>query len=100
MGRYPESQELFEEIKNKKYKIIEEWVEDKKGEDVHLDFKTKSRSDKEKLSDDDRKNLGKSISSFSNTAGGILFWGISTKNNKKNYDYAKKNNQLKIRRTF
>lgn len=45
-------------------------------ENLHYDYKTKSDSRNPKLNGDDKKNLAKAISGFSNSAGGVLIWGI------------------------
>lgn len=45
----------------------------------HVDFKQKRNSSIATLEDDDRRNLAKAVSGFSNSGGGILIWGIEDK---------------------
>ena len=48
-------------------------------ENLQLEFKTKKEPNKLKLHIDDKQNLGKALSGFSNAEGGIVIWGIATK---------------------
>jgi len=51
-------------------------------ENFYIDFKNISTSkDANCLSQDDRKNLAKAISGFSNTSGGLIVWGIKDNRN-------------------
>lgn len=45
-------------------------------ERVHFDFKEKADRRKSSLDDADRRNLGKALSGFANSNGGVLIWGI------------------------
>ena len=45
-------------------------------ERYYFDYKTKSDPLDPKLSESDRKNLGKGVSGFANSKGGVLIWGI------------------------
>jgi predicted HTH transcriptional regulator len=48
-------------------------------ERVHFDFKSKANPREAKLNDDDIKNVAKAVSGFSNSAGGVLIFGIEDK---------------------
>lgn len=51
-------------------------------ENFYIDFKNISTTKNETcLSHDDRKNLAKAISGFSNTSGGLIIWGIKDNRN-------------------
>jgi len=45
-------------------------------ERLHVDFKQKRDRRHAKLDDVDKKNLGKALSGFANSGGGVLVWGI------------------------
>lgn len=45
----------------------------------HVDFKQKRDSSVASLDDDDKRNLAKAVSGFSNSGGGVLIWGIEDK---------------------
>jgi len=67
-------EEYFEEIG---YQEILKFVEEKREEDVYLEFKTAVHlnvNDQNKNSD--KKNLSKCISGFANSNGGIIIWGV------------------------
>ena len=62
---------------------IQQTVERKAEEGLHLDFKQKTDNELPALSDDDRANLAKAISGFANTDGGLVIWGVKAKANNK-----------------
>ena len=70
--------ELFRRLKKDKYYEIEALMRNLEPENEFLDYKT-TNSSNGKLTDDDFKNLSKAISGFGNSDGGILIWGIGTK---------------------
>jgi hypothetical protein len=56
---------------------IDEFIQTRQSEELFLDFKRSSDSgNNSRLSDNDRKNLGKAISGFGNSAGGVIVWGV------------------------
>jgi Putative DNA-binding domain len=59
--------------------VVARYVRPKVSETNHLEFKQKRDPKSTALDLDDRKNFSKAISSFSNSNGGILVWGVSTK---------------------
>ncbi len=62
---------------------IKKTVDCKIEEDLYLEFKQKSESRDSLANDDDRANLAKAISGFSNTDGGLIIWGVRAKHKKK-----------------
>ena len=52
----------------------------------YLDFKTINRSDL--THSDDKKNLAKALSGFSNSSGGLIVWGVIARKNAANVDCA------------
>ena len=66
--------------------IIEEYIDKQQEEHLTLDFKTLNSS---QLNREDRKNLGKTISGFANSSGGIVVWGIDARKNENGIDCAK-----------
>lgn len=69
--------EIYDRIKSKGQSAIEEFIEDRKFEDLYLDFKRSSdNGEGNKLSNSDNKNLAKAISGFGNSEGGVIIWGV------------------------
>lgn len=65
---------------------IDDYISRGQEEHLQLDFKiVKSAS---LASADDRRNLAKSISGFANSAGGIIIWGVSARQNDQGIDCA------------
>jgi predicted HTH transcriptional regulator len=58
-------------------------------EGQRLEFKRKSNPDRPDLNADDRKNLGESLSAFSNAEDGVVLWGIMDERGADGLDYAK-----------
>lgn len=80
---------LIENIKKNGIEQIEKIVsQNEVGENFYLDFKKVSTDTNYKsLSENDKKNLSKAISGFSNTSGGILIWGVKEEDKKFLTDY-------------
>ena len=55
---------------------IEKLVADQLNENVELEFKTKSDPTNGQFNNDDKKNLAKELSAFSNSMGGLLIWEV------------------------
>ncbi|MCA9289805.1 MAG: ATP-binding protein [Phycisphaerales bacterium] len=53
--------------------VLERWCAERVQEDLHLDFKTAGSSF---ANASERKTLAKAISAFSNSAGGLVVWGV------------------------
>ncbi len=56
---------------------VQRLVDEKREEDLFLDFKTITRSDLS--SKEDRKNFAKALSGFANSSGGIILWGVDAR---------------------
>jgi len=67
---------LFESINQ--YSDLESLIENGQAENLYLECKAPSSP---KFGRDQKANLAKIISGFSNTNGGVVIWGISTSNN-------------------
>lgn len=67
---------LFEELQQTGEVAIECWIEHQQRESIYFDCKRKADAAKSGLDRDDRKNLGKALSAFANSDGGLLLWGV------------------------
>jgi len=71
------AREIFDKLVEDGLSGIEEFIDNRKSEELFLDFKRSSDNGfGRKLSDSDRNNFGKALSGFSNTEGGVIVWGI------------------------
>lgn len=69
--------EIFERIKKLGKAAIEDFIDNRASEELFLEFKRSSDNGTgKKLSNTDRKNLGKAISAFGNSEGGVVVWGV------------------------
>ena len=75
----PSVRPLLVDLKIRGEKALIEWCKEGKSETLHLEFKKKKTREKPELERDDKQNLGRLISAFSNSDGGLLVWGIHTK---------------------
>jgi hypothetical protein len=83
-------EEIFRRIVEQGEVAIDGFIEDRKSEELFLDFKRSSDSGKgTKLSDRDRNNFAKAISGFGNSEGGVIVWGIDCSNDLSIGDVAK-----------
>lgn len=71
--------ELFEQLREGGEAEIHRLVEERQQEYVQLEFKRKSDSSHGSFNDDDKRTLGEALSGFSNSAGGLLIWGIDAR---------------------
>lgn len=67
---------LFEDLKARGYRGLESMITDGQEEHLYLDFKEKSDPLHGRLNRDDKHNLAKALSGFSNAEGGTIIWGI------------------------
>jgi hypothetical protein len=68
--------EIYNEIN---LKTLTEFIDNSQEENLNLDFKlVKNASLK---SEDDKKNLGRAVSGFANSSGGIIIWGVNARPN-------------------
>lgn len=71
------------------YTAIEQFVEDREFENLHIDFKRSSDGGQSrKLTQSDRQNLAKEISGFGNSEGGVVVWGIDCSDDEDGADVA------------
>jgi len=78
---------FFEEFKERGEELIKEFCENQQEESVQLEFKESSGKGG-RFSNEDKKNLGKELSAFANSNGGIIIWGIKTEKSDANLDRA------------
>ena len=56
---------------------LNQFIEEQRGEDLHLEFKTVAKAS---LTDkSDKKNLAKALSGFANSDGGLIIWGVDAR---------------------
>ena len=67
---------MLEILKHRGIEELNQWVRDGVREDLHLDFKRKSKSSSPVLSDDDKRNFARALSGFANSDSGLVIWGI------------------------
>lgn len=83
-------QDIYNRIISKGKQAIEDFIIQRKSEELFLDFKRASNNGKDKrLPDNDRNNLAKAISGFGNSEGGVLIWGVDCSRDKDGADVAK-----------
>lgn len=73
--------ELLEYFNKINLEEIKRFIKEEQEENLNLEFKTVNHpfyNDKNK--DDDKKNISKALSGFSNSSGGIIIWGIKAAN--------------------
>jgi len=71
--------DLFDRILKEGELAIDQLVRDHQQEGVQLDFKTKRSDRSGAATDDDIRNLGKELSAFSNSMGGMIIWGVEAR---------------------
>lgn len=73
--------EIYDRIILDGMNAIKGFIADRASEELFIDFKVSRDYGKSgRLSDDDRNNLAKAISGFSNSAGGVIIWGVDCRN--------------------
>lgn len=77
---------LIERFESMTLMDIDEFINTGQEENVYLDFKLINRADLTHA--DDKKNLAKALSGFSNSSGGLIVWGVEAKKNSKGVDCA------------
>src|SRR5688572_6921061 len=71
------AEDLFKKLTESGVAAIDELIATRKSEELFLDFKRSAdRGAGPHLHDKDRNNLGKAISGFGNSEGGVIVWGI------------------------
>jgi Schlafen, AlbA_2 len=79
---------LIDRFVSMSIKDIEQFVQSKQEETLHLEFKTISRPDFSMR--DDKRNLAVALSGFANSDGGLIVWGVDARKNKDGIDCAEK----------
>lgn len=98
MGR---SDDLFRRITSKGVQAIDELIRDRETESLFLDFKRSADGGAgDKLHANDREHLGRAISGFGNTEGGVLVWGVDCSGLPKDGDVAKAKMPIENPRRF
>ncbi len=98
MGR---AEDIFEKIKKNGEQAIDEFIIDRKSEELFLEFKRSSDNGSgSKLSDLDREHLAKAISGFGNSEGGVIVWGIDCSKCKDHADVAHTKYQIENVKRF
>ena len=70
--------DVWQDVTRNGEQAIQDLCTNRQMEGQQLEFKTKKISKNSGLHGDDKKNLGKSLSAFSNAIGGVLIWGVAT----------------------
>ena len=71
--------DLFEELVEQGEEGIERLVKERQQENIELDFKTKNDPARGNFEKSDKAVLGKALSAFSNSMGGIVIWGVDAR---------------------
>jgi hypothetical protein len=86
---------LFEEID---IDTINRFVNEKRQEDLHLEFKAITKAD---LSyKPDKKNFARILSGFANSAGGLVVWGVDARPDKQGIDCAQEQKSIQSLSVF
>ena len=84
------AEDIFEKIKKAGEQSIDEFIIDRKSEELFLEFKRSAdNGSSSKLNDKDREHLAKAISGFGNSEGGVIVWGIDCSKDKDHADVAR-----------
>jgi len=85
------AEDIFEKLVYFGEDAIDEFLENRQTEELFLDFKQAASDGKSMrtLHPNDRRNLGKAISAFGNSEGGVLVWGVECSRDLEMGDVAK-----------
>jgi len=84
------AEEIYQRIINEGESAIDNFIFDRKSEELFLDFKRSAdHGNGKRLHENDRKNLSKAVSGFGNSEGGIIVWGVECKKGFDDSDVAK-----------
>jgi hypothetical protein len=72
---------IWDELRQRRWQVLEEWKRAGEPESLHLDFKESDQASGVP-GPRDRKNLSKGLSAFGNVEGGVLVFGASTSGGK------------------
>src|SRR5437870_5112237 len=73
MGR---ASDLYRRLREQGESVIDEFISERKAEELFLDFKGSANDGDPKFHHNDRARLAKAISGFGNSEGGVLVWGV------------------------
>lgn len=79
----------FDQIIEGGWAAVEALVLERQQEGPSLEFKTKEDASSPTASRSDKKNLGKTLSAFCNSQGGVLIWGVNAEKDEDAIDAAK-----------
>lgn len=82
--------DVFDELVADGEPAVQRLVAERRQEAVDFDFKTKADPSSPILNDDDRRVLGRTLSAFSNSMGGLIVYGIDARKNDEQVDCATK----------
>jgi hypothetical protein len=75
--------DLFSAIEEKGISFIDDLIQNKISEEFFLDYKCVTTPDGAKrIEEEDKKKLGKAISGFGNSDGGVIIWGVDCRTTK------------------
>ena len=80
--------DLFDELVPHGHELLVKMIEARAQENVSLEFKEKRDPSRGGFDADDRRNLGKTLSAFSNSMGGVLVFGVRAEKNEDGIDCA------------
>jgi len=88
--------ELFDYFNTIDLTEVDRFISEGQEENVSLEFKTVNHPASNDISrNDDKKNISKVLSGFSNSNGGIVIWGVKAKENDSNQDVAKEKKPIR-----
>jgi len=71
------AEDIFKAIQTGGLTVIDQFIVDRKSEELFLDFKRSADDGNMKhLHQNDLNNYGRAISGFGNSSGGVIVWGI------------------------
>jgi hypothetical protein len=87
MGR---AEDIFERILLEGEAAINDFIITRKSEELFLDFKRSADEGRgSRLHQNDRNNLGRALSGFANSEGGVIIWGVDCRRGEDGADVAK-----------
>jgi schlafen family protein len=87
MGR---AEDIFERISLEGEAAIDDFILARKSEELFLDFKRSADEGRgDRLHQNDRNNLGRALSGFANSEGGVILWGVDCRREESGADVAR-----------
>jgi predicted HTH transcriptional regulator len=77
---------LVEVFESMTLKDLDNFINTGQEENIYLDFKLVNKADLSNA--DDKRNLAKALSGFSNSSGGLIVWGVEARKNPQGIDCA------------